>query len=174
MTRPAIKPAKLLGLAFLVVILSACGASGTASEGSSGSQTQADSSSGLALPTVTPETARIIAPTATAGTSVGASPTAEAASTQQNSGERAAASTLGQGAETSLQTVKFYVPTITCPSCSARVEANAGQIPGVVDAKADLDTQMATVTYDPAKTDPEKIAQGIREGGDTVQQVANE
>lgn len=66
-------------------------------------------------------------------------------------------------------TVTYTVPTITCPSCVARVEANAKKDPGVIDAKGDLSTQKVTVTYDPKKTDPKKIADAIREGGDTVQ-----
>lgn len=66
-------------------------------------------------------------------------------------------------------TVTYAVPTITCPSCVARVEANAKKDPGVIDAKGDLSTQKVTVTYDPKKTDPKKIADAIREGGDTVQ-----
>lgn len=65
-------------------------------------------------------------------------------------------------------TARYLVSTITCPSCVARVEANAEKEPGVIDAKADLATQEATVTYDPKKTDPKKIADAIREGGDTV------
>jgi copper chaperone CopZ len=66
-------------------------------------------------------------------------------------------------------TVTYTVPTITCPSCVARVEANAKKDPGVIDAKGDLSTQKVTVTYDPKKTDPQKIADAIRAGGDTVQ-----
>lgn len=66
-------------------------------------------------------------------------------------------------------TARYVVPTITCPSCVARVEANAKNEPGVVDAQASLETQEVTVTYDPKKTDPGKIADAIRAGGDTVQ-----
>lgn len=68
-------------------------------------------------------------------------------------------------------TVSYRVPTITCPSCVARVEASAEKEPGVVDAKASLETQEVTVDYDPAKTTPEKIAGAIREGGDTVERL---
>ncbi|MGH2378786.1 MAG: heavy-metal-associated domain-containing protein, partial [Candidatus Limnocylindria bacterium] len=65
-------------------------------------------------------------------------------------------------------TARYVVPTITCPSCAARIRASAGKEPGVIDVAVDLDTQRVTVTYDPAKTDPEKIAAAIRKGGDTV------
>jgi copper chaperone CopZ len=35
-----------------------------------------------------------------------------------------------------------------------------------------VEGQDVTVTYDPEKTNPEKIAEAIRKGGDTVQAVA--
>lgn len=71
-------------------------------------------------------------------------------------------------AASKLATTSYRVPTITCPSCVARVEANAKKDPGVVDAKAHLEAQELTVTYDPKKTNPERIAEAIREGGDKV------
>jgi copper chaperone CopZ len=64
-------------------------------------------------------------------------------------------------------TASYVVPTITCPSCNARVEASASKDPGVLDVR--FDGQNVTITYDPEKTDPGKIAEAIREGGDTVQ-----
>ena len=63
-------------------------------------------------------------------------------------------------------TASYQVPTITCPSCVARVKANARKDPGVLDTQ--VRAQHVTVAYDPAKTDPEKIAEAIRSGGDTV------
>lgn len=71
-------------------------------------------------------------------------------------------------AAVSSETARYFVPTITCPGCVARVEANANKEPGVLGAKASLETQEVVVTYDPKKTDPKKIADVIREGGDTV------
>ena len=65
-------------------------------------------------------------------------------------------------------TARYVVPTIDCPSCAARIRASARKDPGVIDVAVDLDTQRVTVTYDPAKTDPEGIAAAIRNGGDTV------
>lgn len=63
---------------------------------------------------------------------------------------------------------RYFVPTITCPSCAARIKANAKKDPGVVEVAVDLATQRVTVAYDPEKTDPERIAEAIRAGGDTV------
>lgn len=74
------------------------------------------------------------------------------------------------GAASEQATASYRVPTITCPSCVARVEANAEKEPGVVEAEASLKAQEVTVDYDPAKTSPEKIAEAIREGGDMVEQ----
>jgi copper chaperone CopZ len=61
----------------------------------------------------------------------------------------------------------YVVPTITCPSCSARVHASAMEEPGVIDTS--IRGQDVSVTYDPKKTDPKSIAATIREYGDTVE-----
>lgn len=63
---------------------------------------------------------------------------------------------------------RYVVPTITCPSCAERIKGNARKDPGVVDVAVDLKTKRVTVVYDPSKTNPEKIAEAIRKGGDTV------
>lgn len=65
-------------------------------------------------------------------------------------------------------TARYLVPTISCPSCAARITANAKKDSGVLDVAVDLATQRVTVVYNPAKTDPEQIAAAIRKGGDTV------
>jgi copper chaperone CopZ len=129
-------------LVSLVLLLPAC-ASGTAGSGTHETETSA---------------ARTVAETTTA----------RAAGATSGAGETIAQT----GADSEQATASYHVPTITCPSCVARVEANAKKEPGVVDAKADLSTQEVTVTYDPTKTDPERIAEAIRQGGDTV--VPNE
>lgn len=73
--------------------------------------------------------------------------------------------------EVSKQALASYVvPTITCPSCAARVEASASEDPGVLAVQ--VEGQDVTVTYDPEKTNPEKIAEAIRRGGDTVKPVS--
>ncbi len=67
-------------------------------------------------------------------------------------------------------TASYVVPTITCPSCNARVEASASKEPGVLNVR--FEDQDVTVAYDPNKTNPEKIAKAIRKGGDTVRPVS--
>jgi copper chaperone CopZ len=64
----------------------------------------------------------------------------------------------------------YVVPTITCPSCAARVEASASEEPGV--RAVQVEGQDVTVTYDPDKTSPQRIAEAIRKGGDTVRPVS--
>lgn len=86
--------------------------------------------------------------------------------------------TLQKGADTSnvaetgseQATASYLVPTITCPSCAARVEASASEDPGVLAVQ--VEGQDVTVTYDTDKTNPEKIAEAIRKGGDTVRPVS--
>lgn len=76
----------------------------------------------------------------------------------------------GQGGADSGQAgvakASYTVPTITCPSCSARVHASAMEEPGVIGTN--IRGQDVSVTYDPQKTDPGSIAAAIREYGDTV------
>lgn len=89
------------------------------------------------------------------------------AATEAGVGTEASKTTAAAGKNPGQATARYVVPTIACPSCAARVEANAEKDPGVVDVQ--IEVQDVTVTYDPAKTDPQKIADAIRAGGDTVQ-----
>ena len=103
-----------------------------------------------------------------------------AASTPESDASNASSSASGQTTESTQQEgvaasgakqakTSYVVPTITCPSCSARVHASAMDEPGVTGTS--IEGQDVTVTYDPQKTDPESIASAIREGGDTVKMV---
>lgn len=88
---------------------------------------------------------------------------------EKDTGQKAASDTTTS--EVSKQTTASYVvPTITCPSCAARVEASANKDAGVLAVQ--VEGQDVTVTYDPEKTNPKKIAEAIREGGDTVRPVS--
>ena len=53
------------------------------------------------------------------------------------------------------------VTGMTCAGCEAAVKLAAKQIDGVKDATASYAKGTAEVTYDPAKTAPEKIAKTI-------------
>jgi copper chaperone CopZ len=113
-------------------------------------------------------------PEATADAPGASSGAGETAATKNRTGSEQATTTVdGMGKTTAaaaagseLATASYKVPTITCPSCAARVEASAEKDPGVLGVR--VEGQSATVEYDPAKTDPQKIADAIRAGGDTV------
>ncbi len=75
----------------------------------------------------------------------------------------------GGQAQASEAKVTFNVPTMTCASCSLRVEASIGKAPGILDVA--FDGQNVTVTYDPSQVSPEEIAAAIEAGGDTAEEV---
>lgn len=49
-----------------------------------------------------------------------------------------------------LSTVTFRVPDMDCPACAVSLSATLRQLPGVADAKLDVSSRQAVVTYDPA------------------------
>jgi copper chaperone CopZ len=50
---------------------------------------------------------------------------------------------------TALATVTFRVPDMDCPACAVSLSATFQKLPGVADAKLDVDSREAVVTYDP-------------------------
>jgi P-type Cu+ transporter len=54
---------------------------------------------------------------------------------------------------------------MTCASCVSRVERALADTPGVASAAVNLATQKAAVVYDPALTNPEALAQSVRDIG---------
>jgi mercuric ion transport protein len=48
-----------------------------------------------------------------------------------------------------LSTVTFRVPDMDCPACAVSLSATLRQLPGVADAKLDVSSRQAVVTYDP-------------------------
>jgi len=54
---------------------------------------------------------------------------------------------------------------MTCNHCVMRVAKALKAIPGVMDAKVDLQKGEAVVTYDDAKVSPEKLSFAIVEAG---------
>jgi periplasmic mercuric ion binding protein len=65
--------------------------------------------------------------------------------------------------QTGVKTETFTVRG-NCDDCKERIE-NAADIKGVKLTKWDADKQVATVTYDPSKTDVRKVQQAIANGG---------
>ncbi|GAC1349122.1 MAG: heavy metal translocating P-type ATPase [Ktedonobacteraceae bacterium] len=54
---------------------------------------------------------------------------------------------------------------MTCASCAMRIEKGLKKVPGVRDASVNLATEQATVTYDPAQTDVERMVQKVEAVG---------
>jgi copper chaperone CopZ len=59
------------------------------------------------------------------------------------------------------QVCTLTVSGMVCGACAATVEKAAKKIDGVISAKASQPTGNAQITYDPAKTSPDAIAQAI-------------
>lgn len=64
----------------------------------------------------------------------------------------------------STETVVFDT-SITCNSCKKKLEENIPFEKGVKDMAVDVETKKVSVTYDPAKTNPEKIRAAIEKLG---------
>src|SRR5216683_7654403 len=50
---------------------------------------------------------------------------------------------------------------MTCASCAMHIEKGLKKLPGVKDARVNLATEQATVTYDPSQTGPEQMVQKV-------------
>lgn len=72
------------------------------------------------------------------------------------------AKTPGKKAKT--ETVTFDV-NLHCHNCQAKLEKNIHWEKGVKDMKVDLENKQVTITYDPKKTDEDKLAKAIEELG---------
>ena len=55
------------------------------------------------------------------------------------------------------------VTGMTCGGCAAAVKSAAKKVNGVRDAQVSYEKGLAEITYDPSKTNPKAIAQGITE-----------
>ena len=63
------------------------------------------------------------------------------------------------------QKIDLPVRGMTCAACVRRIEKAVTRLEGVREASVNLVSNRATVTYDPAATDPTAIAQAIRGAG---------
>lgn len=64
-----------------------------------------------------------------------------------------------------LSTVAFQVPDMDCPACAVGLSAAFRKMPGVVDAKLDVDTRKAVVTYDPGAQNVAGLEKVISDAG---------
>ncbi len=64
-----------------------------------------------------------------------------------------------------LTRVMFQIPDMDCPACVVALSATLRKVPGVADAKLDVDSRKAVVTYDAAAQDIAVIEKVIRDAG---------
>lgn len=74
------------------------------------------------------------------------------------------AATLAQGAETTSKST-LTIKGMTCGGCVAAVKRQLGKTEGVTAYDVSLEKGEAEVTYDPARTDPKKIAEWMSKAG---------
>jgi len=63
------------------------------------------------------------------------------------------------------RTVTLAVDQMTCAACPITVHKALLHVSGVAQAKVDMDTHTATVTFDPAKTTAEALATAVTNAG---------
>ncbi|MCY7352198.1 MAG: cation transporter [Cytophagaceae bacterium] len=73
--------------------------------------------------------------------------------------------------DTKPQTVKIKTSAI-CKMCKARIERNLAYEKGVTDVTLDVDTKVATVTFNPKKTDVAKIKANIVKTGYDADEIS--
>ncbi len=64
-----------------------------------------------------------------------------------------------------LSTVAFRVPDMNCPACAVSLSATLRQLPGVTDAKLDVSSRQAVVTYDPTTQNVAALEKVISDAG---------
>ncbi len=63
------------------------------------------------------------------------------------------------------QTVVLDVQNMTCPVCPITVRKSLERVPGVMEAKIDLDNKTATVKFDPDKATAAALIRATTEAG---------
>jgi len=63
------------------------------------------------------------------------------------------------------KTVKIKCSEMTCLGCKKKITESIKTLDGIIKVKINLDTKIVTVTYDDAKTAPDKIINAISEAG---------
>lgn len=72
--------------------------------------------------------------------------------------------------EKKTQTVTFKT-TMHCDNCVRKVTENLSFLRGVKDLKISLDEKTVTITYDPARTNEQALAEAIRKLGYEVEKL---
>jgi mercuric ion binding protein len=63
------------------------------------------------------------------------------------------------------QTVTLSVQNMTCQICPITIRKALEKVPGVADAKIDFDKKIATVTFDPDKTNAAALIKATTDAG---------
>lgn len=66
-----------------------------------------------------------------------------------------------QGESTKTATVALKITGMTCGGCAVSVRMAAKKVEGVVAVNVSYEKGLADITYDPARTTPEKIAKAV-------------
>lgn len=64
-----------------------------------------------------------------------------------------------------LQAVTLDVQNMTCAVCPITVKKALERVPGVTEAKVDLDRKTASVSFDPDKTNPAVLTKATTDAG---------
>lgn len=65
----------------------------------------------------------------------------------------------------SLATVTFRIPDMDCPACAVSLSVTFQKLPGVKDAKLDVSSRQAVLTYDPSSQNVASLQKVIRDAG---------
>lgn len=76
-----------------------------------------------------------------------------------------AAAPTDQTAKTTIERADLPIEGMTCASCANRIEKRLSKQPGVTSANVNFATKVATVKYDSAATEPEKLAKAVDDIG---------
>jgi copper ion binding protein len=73
--------------------------------------------------------------------------------------------TRAEDAAPGVASVTLHVEGMSCASCKAAVKTAIARLPGVTDAKVDLEKKSATVEYDASKVSPQKMVDAVNQLG---------
>ena len=73
------------------------------------------------------------------------------------------------GAPEAARTVRFRLAGLDCAQCATSLARSIAHMAGVAAAEADFGTAALRVGYDPSVTDPQQLAQAVREAGYDVE-----
>lgn len=63
------------------------------------------------------------------------------------------------------QTVMLDVKSVSCSSCAMTIKKALESVPGVEDAKIDMEKQTAIIKFDPAKANPITLMKAVTDAG---------